>query len=353
MAPSTRRVVRFSAPHAAEVIEEPIPDLAADQVRVQTRLSAISPGTERLVYQGQAPSDLSADTSIEALSGGFTYPVRYGYAAVGRVEAVGESIAQDWVGRRVFSFQPHASSFVATPDELVPLPSSIREQDAVMIPSVETAVNLVMDGAPVLGERVVVFGQGVVGLLTTALLSHYPVGRLFAVEPVPERRTLAAEWGADRCFDPEAEDDLLREALHVRGMEAVEADADGYQGGDLVYELSGLPSVMNDALSVTGYGGRIVVGSWYGEKEAPLRLGQRFHRSRIQIKSSQVSTIAPNLRGRWTKGRRMEVVLRQLSSLQPGDLITDIYRIEDAPVAYEQLGSQDGAPVQPVFRYKQ
>jgi len=350
---STRRVVQFSEPHSAELIEEPVSDLGPDQVRVQTVMSAVSPGTERLVYQGLAPSGLSADASIEALSGGLTYPVQYGYAAVGRVVAVGETVPKNWVGERVFSFQPHTTSFVATPDELVRLPSSIRLRDAVMIPSLETAANLVMDGGPVLGERVVVFGQGIVGLLTTALLSRFPVEHVFVVEPVSERRALAIEWGADHGFDPRGGKDALHEALDIHDAEeTVEVEKNVYQGADLVFELSGVPSVVNDAISTTGYGGRVIIGSWYGDKEAPIRLGGRYHRSRIQIKSSQVSSIDPEHRGRWTKGRRMDLVLRVLDSLQPGDLITDEYRLEEAPEAYSQLGRETGAPVQPVFLYE-
>lgn len=348
---STRRVVQFPEPHSAELVEEPVPDLGPNQIRAQTVMSAVSPGTERLVYEGQAPSGLSADASIEALSGGLAYPVRYGYAAVGRVVAVGETVPQDWIGERVFSFQPHMTSFVATPDELVRLPSSTRVRDAVMIPSLETAANLVMDGRPTLGERVVVFGQGIIGLLTTAFLSRFPVEHVFVVEPVPERRALAIEWGADQGFDPETEKKALHDALDIHGIEAVEVENDVYQGADLVFELSGVPSAVNDALSATGYGGRVIIGSWYGEKEAPIRLGGRYHRSRIQIKSSQVSSIDPDHRGRWTKGRRMNLVLTVLDSLKPGDLITDEYRLEEAPEAYDQLGHVTGTPVQPVFLY--
>jgi threonine dehydrogenase-like Zn-dependent dehydrogenase len=216
----------------------------------------------------------------------------------------------------------------------------------------ETAVSLVMDGDPMIGERAVVFGQGVVGLLTVTLLSRHPVSTVFAVEPMSGRRVLATEWGADRAFDPSSGLQPLHDKLNIQGTEAPEVKEETYEGADLVYELSGEPSVLNDALSVTGYNGQIVVGSWYGSKEAPIGLGGRFHRSRIQVKSSQVSSIAPAIRGRWTKSRRMNTVLELLQDVRPGDLITASYSLEEAEKAYGHLMETDTDALQPIFQHR-
>lgn len=352
MTAPSRRVVEFPEPNRVDLVEEPLPELGPDQVRVKTEISAISPGTERLVYRGKAPSTLSVDTSIDALSGKLNYPVRYGYAVVGRVEAAGEEVYDSWLDQMVFAFQPHVSRFVASPEDLIALPPSVRARDGVMIPTLETAVNLLMDGRPMLGERVVVFGQGSVGLLTTGLAADFPVDRILVVEPIEERRTLAYEWGADQGYDPADGLDPLHDALNIQGKEAVEAKEGEYEGADLVYELSGDPAVLGDAVSVTGYDGRLVVGSWYGTKEARVGLGGRFHRSRIQIKSSQVSSVDPPHRGRWTKGRRMDVVLSLLGSIRPGTLVTDEYAHENAAEAYDRLARDASGHTQPVFRYK-
>lgn len=348
---SARHILQFTEPYHTTVLEKPVPEPSPGQVRVESLLSAVSPGTERLVYEGKIPAGLSADATIDSLGGSLSYPISYGYSVVGRVDAVGEEVDDSWQGRRVFSFQPHTSCFTASPGELIPLPSSTRVEDAVMIPSFETAVNLLMDGDPMLGERVVIFGQGVVGLLTTALASRHPVEGVYVVDPNADRRSMAKEWGARHTFDSDDGLKELRETMDVRGREAVEASSRNYEGADLVYELSGVPAVLNNALSVTGYDGRVVVGSWYGEKKAQTHLGGRFHRSRIQIISSQVSSIDPELRGRWTKGRRMKLVLDLLDSVQPGDLITAEYPIERAPEVYQSLTQSDQTHVQPVFRY--
>jgi 2-desacetyl-2-hydroxyethyl bacteriochlorophyllide A dehydrogenase len=348
---STRRAVTFPAPRQVEVVEEPLPTPAPGEVRVQTLMSAVSPGTERLIYRGQVPQSLDADPSIEALSGGLTFPLTYGYAAVGRVEATGEDVDEEWEGRRVFSFQPHVSQFVASPDALVPLPAPVRDEDGVLIPNLETAVTLLMDGRPMIGERVAIFGQGVVGLLTTALASRHPLGHLLTLDPSAGRRSRALDWGADQCLDPKEGRQAIQEALNVTAREAKEAGGD-YEGADLVFEVSGAPSALNDALSVTGFDGRVVVGSWYGEKDVGPDLGGRFHRSRMQITSSQVSSIDPSLRGRWTKDRRMNWVVDLLPVLEPGDLVSDVFALKDAPTVYARLDDPDSTLFQPVFRYE-
>ena len=346
MAMDTRRRIQFSAPGEAEVVTEEAPSPAPDEVQVRTDYSAISPGTERLVYEGNVPGDLAADASIDALQGEkLSYPLSYGYACVGTVVARGKEVPDDWAGASVFSFQPHVSRFVAAPDALVRLPESAALTDAVLIPSLETAVNLVMDGRPLLGETALLFGQGVVGLLTGRLLADHPLGTLVAVDPAADRRAWAEDLGVSAVPSVSALPGALRGAKDVQGDEA------GASRADLVYELTGQPAVLNDAVQCTGFGGRLVVGSWYGTKQAPIDLGGHFHRSRMRIVSSQVSTIAPPLRGRWSKERRMAVVLDLLSEVQPGRLISDRFSVTEAPSAYERLAG-DTSMLQPIFVYE-
>ena len=348
MTEDTRRRIQFAAPEEAEVIAEDAPSPGLEEVRVRTEYSAISPGTERLVYQGNVPGDLDADSSIEALQGDtLSYPISYGYACAGTVEAVGDEVSSDWEGAPVFSFQPHVSQFTASPDALIRLPASVDLTDGVMIPSLETAVNLVMDGRPMMGETALVFGQGVVGLLTARLLAEHPLGTLVAVDPADARRARAKSLGIPAVG---AAADLTLEAGADAGRQADAPSSDAAQG-DLVYELTGQPSVLNDAVQHTGFAGRLVVGSWYGTKTAPIDLGSHFHRSRMRVIASQVSTIDPTLRGRWSKERRMSVVLDLLDTVAPSQLISDRFAIDEAPSVYEQLAA-DASMLQPIFTYE-
>jgi threonine dehydrogenase-like Zn-dependent dehydrogenase len=312
---------------------------------VQTIVSAISPGTELLIYRGQAPTDMPTDATISALSGTLTFPLKYGYAAVGRVIAVGSPAEAGWLGRLVFAFQPHASYFLSTPSDLHPLPDSLSAEEAVFLPNLETAVNFLMDGHPLIGERVVVFGQGVVGLLTVALLTRLPLSCLSTVDAYPARRQRSRALGAHASLDANADDVLA----HLQTSLQAEH---GASGADLSYELSGNPLALDQAIAVTGFNGRVVIGSWYGQKHADLHLGGRFHRSRIRLISSQVSTIAPQWSGRWDKGRRLQVAWEMLQHVRPSHLVTHRFPVEQAPQAYTLLDQHPEEAIQVLLTYE-
>src|SRR5690606_27917830 len=139
------------------------------------------------------------------------------------------------------------------------LPDSVSNEAAVFLANMETAINLVHDGAPLLGERVAVFGLGIVGLLTSAVLAQFPLASLQLIDPDLRRRTVAEKLGLSAVAVPSHADD----------------------GFDLMFELSGAPAALESALSVSGYCSRIVVGSWYGNKTCTLSLGGAVHRNRV------------------------------------------------------------------------
>ena len=340
----TTHVLYFTAPHQVTVQQERLPPPAPGQVLVQTVVSAVSPGTELLIYRGQAPTDMPIDETISALSGALTFPLKYGYAAVGRVMAVGSPAERAWRGRLVFAFQPHASHFLGIPTELRPVPDFLSAEEAVFLPNMETAVNFLMDGHPLIGEQVVVFGQGVVGLLTTALLARMPLSRLITVDRYPFRRERSRALGAHASLDAGTDDVLAR--LRAR----LQADHVA-PGADLTYELSGNPAALDQAIAVTGFNGRVVIGSWYGQKRADLNLGGPFHRSRIHLISSQVSTIAPEWNGRWSTDRRLHVAGEMLRHVRPAHLITHRFPLAQASQAYALLDQHPEEAIQVLFTY--
>jgi len=318
------------------VRERPTETVGNDQLRVETTLSGVSAGTELLVYRDEVPEEMPVDATLPAFEGAsFDYPLAYGYAAVGRVVETGTETDDDWLGRRVFCFRPHTETFVADPSAVVPLPDELSTTAAAMLPTVETAVTLVLDTAPRLGERVAVFGAGAVGLTTVALLADCPLAELIVVEPQPERRERAAALGADTTLVPEA---------------AQRADEE--PGLDAAVEISGNPAALDDAVAAVGYDGRVTVGSWYGQKRADLNLGGEYHRSRIALEASQVSTLDPSLRGRWTTDRRLQTALSRAADLPLSELVTHRIPFEEAPRAYELLDESGGeTPLQVVFDY--
>ena len=331
------RIVYFTAPGKVETRQTSLPPLTRGQVLVETLCSAISPGTEMLVYRGQFPREL-ADPH-DALSSRLAYPVCYGYACVGKVIKISRDMRHRWLGKLVFAFRPHTSHFIATPDELLPLPEGMSPETACFLPNMETAVNLVQDAAPILGERALVFGQGIVGLLTAALLAEFPLASLVTCDCYPLRRDASLSLGVTAALDPNADD------FRARVREQFPS------GADLSLEVSGSPAALDDAVALTGFGGRVVIGSWYGDKKASLDLGGAFHRSRVYLVSSQVSTIAPGLRGRWDKARRFAVAWQALERIRPGKWVTQRFPVGQAEEAYHLLDSAPEETIQVLFDY--
>ena len=333
-----RKTLYFTAPRQVEVREEALPAPGVDDVLVETTCSAISAGTEMLIYQGRFPRDLESDSTISSLRGGFKYPLAYGYACVGVVRETGTQVDKTWRDKLVFAFQPHTSHFIATPDALFPIPSALSPDSACFLPNMETAINLVQDGAPIFGERVLVLGQGIVGLLTASLLSEFPLEMLVTAD----------------CYTLRCESSPVARRLsldpHAPGFRQ-EAKGLLKQGADLTFELSGNPTALNDAIALTRFSGRVVIGSWYGEKPAEIDLGGTFHRSRIKLISSQVSTIAPELEGRWDKARRFDAAWKTLERIKPEKWITHRFSIDDAPEAYRLLDESPQETIQILFTY--
>lgn len=339
-----RLAVYFTAPRQVAVREEPLSSPAAGQVLVQTLVSAISAGTELLFYRGQAPADIPLDETITALAGDSGFPLKYGYAAVGRVTAVGADVAPAWEGSLVFAFHPHESHFLSSPAELIPVPADLSPQEAAFLPNMETAVSFLQDGQPMIGEQVAVFGQGVVGLLTTSLLARLPLARLITLDCAARRREKSLALGAHASLDPEALDALAR----LNSLLQMESD---YTGADLAYELSGNPAALDQAIAATGFNGRIVIGSWYGQKPVALDLGGRFHRSRLSLIGSQVSAIAPPWSGRWSKTRRLQTAWQMLRQVKPASLISHRFPVEGAAQAYALLDQHPEEAIQVVLTY--
>lgn len=322
----------FTGPRKVEVQEGPVPQPGPGQVRVRIHASAISAGTEMVAYRGQWPEDTLLDEVLEPLRRPARYPFPYGYACVGHVDALGRDVDPHWQGRRVFVFHPHQSHVLTVPDALLPLPPEVTDEDALFYPNMETAITLVHDAAPLLGERVLVFGQGIVGLLTTHLLARFPLEELTTVDPYPLRRQASRQAGAHRTLTPE----------QLEGNPPF---------ADISIEVSGSSQALQQALDFTRYHGKVVIGSWYGTKPVTLRLGTHFHRSRLRLVVSQVSTLDPTLRGRWDRERRGALAWRLLAQIRPSRWITHRFPITQAADAYRSVDRHAETCLQVILTY--
>ncbi len=308
----TARGIFHVAPQRVAVQEFELPELSARDVLVRVESTGLSAGTERLIFTGQLEPDVPLDTSLPGLEGGLRYPLRYGYCAVGVVQELGAEVNESWRGRRVYVFAPHQSHVVANIDSLIVLPD-VPADVATVLANVETAVSLVMDGAPLLGEVSGVVGLGVVGHLVALLLSHVRLGEVLGVDPREDRLTALKSSGVQ---------------LHTTATRAV---------CDVVFELSGKHAGLASALELARDDGRVIAGSWYGPDAQPLTLGTRVHRGRQTLRFSQVSRLDASLTGRFDKQRRMQVALDWLKRLPLNHLVTHRFTPDQAQNAFDAL----------------
>lgn len=332
------RALWFPDRRVAELRRETAPAPGPGEVRVRTVLSAVSRGTEMLVYRGQVPEDLPLD--LATLSGSYAFPIKHGYAAAGRVLDTGAGVEDLSPGDPVFVHHPHQDVFTVPVDLPIRLPGDLDTTRAVFLANTETALNVVHDTPARLGETAVVFGGGVVGLLVMGLLRMAGIFPVLAVEPVAERRKLALEMGADAAVCPGA------------ARERVLAETGG-RGADVAVEASGSGEALAEAVECVAAEGTVVAASWYGTKVVGLPLGGRFHRGRVTVRSSQVGRTAPELSARWDRDRRTEAVISLLQDprLPLESLVSHRVPFGEAPGVYEMLDRGDDGAVQVVFEY--
>src|ERR1700758_4219621 len=293
-----------TAPRCVEIRELPAPRPAAGEVLVRTVRSGISGGTERLVYRGEVPADLALDDTIDALGGTFSYPFAYGYACVGEVAESGQA---------VFAFHPHQDVFAARADELIPLPP-VDPASATLLPLVETALQVTLDAGSGYRERVIVLGAGVLGLLTALLLQRSGWRTLIA-EPQPWRREVANSLGATAV----APEELAEQKV------------------PLVIDASGNPDAPAMGLNMLAHEGTLLIASWFGTKPVVLPLGGAFHRRRLIIRSTQVSTGPAPPSGSSAPSPRQQETVELLPELPLAQLCTHVFDFGDAAEAFRAV----------------
>jgi 2-desacetyl-2-hydroxyethyl bacteriochlorophyllide A dehydrogenase len=323
------RRLLFAAPRQVELAPVDVPEPGPGQLLVRTLHSGISTGTELLCYRGLIDPDLPLDERIGSLGGSFRYPFPYGYSCVGAVE---HSTGPVPAGTLVFAFHPHQDRFVVDEADVVVLPAGTQSRAATLFPLVETGLQLSLDAGQVAHETVVVLGLGAVGLITAVLLQRAGA-TVLAADPLGRRRDLARSLGISAATPEE-----LASRLPAGGV-------------PLLVELSGAPASLAEALPLLAHEGTALVGSWYGEQQVVLPLGGAFHRRRLTLRSSQVSTIPAALAGRWDVARRRRVAAALLDELPLAALATTEVAFDDAPLAYEALDRRDAGVVHVALRY--
>jgi len=288
------------------------------------------------VYMGQLPEALALYVSIKAFDGLDTfYPLPYGYACVGYIEDAGSAIESSFKGKKVFAFQPHASHFVCRLDQLIFLADGITEEAGTFLANMETAVNFFIDGAVQAEENIDIIGMGVVGQLLNTVLSLHAVQGIDAIDSIKARREIAANAELTSGFAP--------------GSQGLREPGNGF---DLIFEISGNTDALNLAIELANCADRNIVGSWYGNKSAQINLSGAFHRNRLKIISSQVSTINPDYAEEWTKDKRLQKAMNLIAELNVEKYISHRFPLSQAEQAYRLLDREADKALQIILTYE-
>ena len=279
------RAFWVTAPGHGEIRAHRLRPPGPGELLIRTRRSAISRGTESLVFRGEVPQSEWRRMRCPFQEGEFPAPVKYGYSAVGIVED-GPAEA---LGRRVFCLHPHQDRFVVPGDAVVDVPDAVPDRRAALAANMETAINGMWDAAPGPGDRIAVIGAGVVGCLLGALAARLPGAEVELIDIDATREDIARAVGC-RFATPE--------------KASPEAD--------LVIHASGSPAGLATALTIAGFEATVVEMSWYGTRIVPLELGGAFHSRRLTLRSSQVGAVPATRRQRWPLRRRLILALSLL-----------------------------------------
>jgi threonine dehydrogenase-like Zn-dependent dehydrogenase len=309
---------------ALELREGPLPPPGPGAARVKSLFSGVSRGTERLVFQGAIDPSEWERMRAPMQEGAFPFPVKYGYATAGLVEQGPTHL----IGRPVFVLHPHQDYFNAPVDALLPIPEGIPPRRATLAANMETALNALWDSGAGPGDRIVVVGAGVVGLLVAAVAARLPGTIVTAVDIADDRKPVL-------------------EGLGVGFARPEHAPSEA----DVVFHASASSAGLDTAIKCAGLEATIVELSWYGDKRVEVALGAQFHSQRLKLIASQVGQVSPSRRPRFGHRRRLETALGLLAAPALDALVAEEIAFPEAPYALPLALAADAPGLAPVIRY--
>jgi 2-desacetyl-2-hydroxyethyl bacteriochlorophyllide A dehydrogenase len=291
-------VIAFWAtgPGAGEMRTTVLTEVPPGEVLVRTLFTGVSRGTEALVIRGEVPESEWERMRSPFQDGDFSFPVKYGYLNVGVVERGPDAL----IGRTVFTLFPHQSAFVVPADAVAVVPNGVPPRRAVLAGAVETAINVLWDSGPRLGDAIAIVGAGMVGGAIATLATQMPGVDVTLIDIDPDKRRLAAKLGVGFAHPEDAALDY-----------------------DIVIEASGTGQGLAVALRAAATDGEVVVASWYGSTPLQIDLGADFHSRRLTLRASQVGEVAQARRGRRIPRERLDLALRLLENEAFDNLLGD------------------------------
>jgi hypothetical protein len=320
----TAEALWYVGRNRAEIRTETCAAAGPGEVELQALYGAISRGTERLVFAGRVPESEYARMRAPFMAGTFPFPVKYGYATVGRIAAGPDHL----VGRTAFALHPHQTAFTLPAERVALLPADVPPSRAVLAANMETALNAVWDAAPGPADRIAIVGAGVVGSLCAWLAGRMPGAEVTLVDIEPRRGEIAAALGVGFALPDAAPGEC-----------------------DLVIHASATQAGLATALRLAGDEALVVELSWYGAGDVAAPLGEAFHSRRLRLISSQVGQVAPSHRPRWSHRRRMDAAVRLLADPALDCLIAPAVDFHDLPARLPDILNEPGGVICQLIRY--
>lgn len=341
------------------VSDVPAPRAGAGSLLVATRVSLISSGTEKqlmdlakasLAGKAMARPDLvrrvvrnvqrdGLRPTIEKVFAKLDTPIPLGYSLAGEVIEVGRNVSGFSVGDRVAcagaGFANHAEINAVPKNLCVRIPDAVSDEDASFATLGAIALQGVRQSEPTLGERMVVMGLGLIGLITVQLLKANGC-RVLGFDPNAGRAALAHELGADLAIS----DNLA---------ESVEAFTAGYGADGVLLTASAKSSEpLNTAADISRMKGRIVVVGMVGmsidrepfyKRELALKLSMSYGPGRHDPSYELAGHDYPLPYVRWTEQRNLHSFLELVSDgrVTPSRLVTHRFPIAEAEEAYKVM----------------
>jgi threonine dehydrogenase-like Zn-dependent dehydrogenase len=339
----------FTGPRCAGLETYPERALAPHEVRLATRFSGISAGTELTAYRGSNPYlhkrwDPARRLFVPGEQTSLAYPVRgWGYEEVGEVVETGADAADVPLGARVYGAWGHRSTHIVTAEYARArlLPDSLDTIVGIFSQIGAIALNGLHDGRIRLGETVAVFGMGVLGQIL-AQGARASGAHVIAVDLHDFRLDLAHRLGAPVIINPSL----------VSAAEAIK-DLTGGRGADICIEASGASQALNEAVRAAAYSARVVAMGFFQGEAQGLFLGEEFHHNRINLVGSQIFGTDPELQYRWNELRLAQTAMRLQAegvlNLRP--LITHVEPLERAGGLFEALDTTPGEVMQAVIKF--
>lgn len=324
----------FTGQRALELVREPVPELGPTQIRVRTRKSLISIGTELICYERRFEPGTHWDKWVQ-------YPFHTGYSNAGVVEALGAEVTGLQVGDRVAVRANHRQIFVTEAARALKIPAGVSDEEATWFGLACIVQNGVRRAEHELGDAVAVIGLGPLGQLVSQYTRLAGAREVIAIDSSHARLELAAHCGATKMLEMTVDEaaEIVKELTDDRGA-------------DVVYDVTGHAAVFSHALRLPRRFGKVILLGDSGTPSQQHLTGDVITRGLRIIGAHDNNPPPQGTDHLWWSHRNMARLFFsyvERKQMNVATLITHRYSPEQAREAYDGLVADRSAAMGVIF----